>query len=204
MKFLMDNSLASLAKNGAYPHWLVGGQLLTPLTRYRRWHDVFAIDNGAFGGFKEPGFMSLLRREVHARHKCLFVCAPDVVGDHPATSALFAKYAYLAEEGWPLAFVAQNGCLPGDVPWEKIRCLFVGGKDPWKDGTEVRELVRVARKLGKHVHIGRVNTAKRFVHFMKMGAHTCDGSGVARYSKSMLPKIEAEVKLIYKEYGRGT
>ena len=56
------------------------GQLLTPLTRFRnRRPDLFAIDNGAFSGFRARAFRSLLKREEANRAGCLFVAAPDVV-----------------------------------------------------------------------------------------------------------------------------
>jgi hypothetical protein len=46
--------------------------------------------------------------------------------------------------------------------------------------------------MEKHIHIGRVNTLKRFRHFDKLGAHTCDGSGVSRFDH-MLDAIAAGV-----------
>jgi hypothetical protein len=49
--------------------------------------------------------------------------------------------------------------------------------------------VRTAKILGIHVHVGRVNTPKRFEHFCRLGADTCDGSGVAMYDH-MLEAIE--------------
>src|SRR5690606_41173308 len=53
-------------------------QLLTPLTRYHpaRPTEPFAIDNGAFSGFDERAFVSLLERERPRRHLCPFAEGP--------------------------------------------------------------------------------------------------------------------------------
>src|SRR5690554_1220330 len=53
-------------------------QLLTPLTRYHpaRPTEPFAIDNGAFSGFDERAFVSLLERERPRRHLCRFAEGP--------------------------------------------------------------------------------------------------------------------------------
>ncbi len=45
---------------------------------------------------------------------------------------------------------------------------------------------------GYHVHIGRVNTKKRFSLYEQLGADTCDGSGIAMYDH-MLEQIERHV-----------
>lgn len=88
-----------------------------------------------------------------------------------------------------LAFVAQDGIENMEIPWDEMSCLFVGGKDPWKDSQSAADIVRTAKTLGLWVHVGRVNTPKRFEHFLQLGADTCDGSGVAMYDH-MLEKIE--------------
>lgn len=190
MKFLMDVSQAASVRNGIWPHTLVAGQLITPLTRYRKWCHVYAIDNGAFGGFREKDFFSLLDREHGNQDHCLFVCCPDKVGDHAETLAMFAKWSgKIADRGWKRAFVAQDGATPETVPWDEIACLFVGGKDPWKDSKEVEALLKAAQEREKHTHVGRVNAVDRFLHFLKLDVDTCDGSGVARYSNEKLPRL---------------
>ena len=88
-----------------------------------------------------------------------------------------------------MAWVAQDGSEDMDIPWDEMAALFLGGKDPWKDSQAAADLVRCANILGKHTHIGRVNTPRRFVHFAALGADTCDGSGVCKYDH-MLRDIE--------------
>ena len=66
-------------------------QLLTPLTRFvrQKLDGHFGIDNGCFKRFDEYAFRKLLEREQHARHRCRFVCCPDVVGSAIRTLEIF-------------------------------------------------------------------------------------------------------------------
>lgn len=157
------------------------GQLLTPLTRRTLRADRFGIDNGAFSRFDRRGFLSLLEREWPHRGRCLFVAAPDVVGCADRTSDLF--YVWKSQlAGWPVALVAQDGLRLEDVPWGEIACLFIGGTDNFKNGDGALDLARMARRLGKWVHVGRVNSAQRWARW-RNEADSCDGTGVARYSR---------------------
>jgi len=177
MKFLIDGQRHRIKFR--QEQWAdgIGGQLLTPLTRYNLSHKIWAIDNGAFSGFKRDSFRALLKREFHIRQNCLFVSVPDVVGDHKATLELWNKHNYLANN-WKKAFVAQDGYdgLP-----ENADALFIGGTDSFKDSDDAISAVKDALAKGKHVHIGRVNGPTRFIKFHLIGAHTCDGSGVSRF-----------------------
>lgn len=187
MKFLVDTSPAKMA--GLVDRELVGGQLLTPLTRYSNAGGAFAIDNGAFCGFDRKAFASLLEREWPNRDRCLFVTCPDVVGSMARTLDLFHyRFDWMSSE-WRLALVVQDGAEHVQLPWQKIDVVFIGGRDPWKDSQATADIIRVAKILGKHVHVGRVNTAKRYKHFRDLGADTCDGSGIAMYDH-MLVNIE--------------
>ncbi len=190
MKFLIDGHRNRVALR--HEQWEEGviGQLLTPLTRYRRGHDVFAIDNGCFTSFREKEFVSLLKREFEYRENALFVCAPDKVGCHKTTIQMFNDYAYLCE-GFKIAFVAQDGYegMPDEVD-----ALFIGGTNAFKDSQLAIDAVTDALNKNKHVHIGRINTAPRFLKFNQLGAHTCDGSGVSRYNH-MLPAIKIAFEL---------
>lgn len=187
MKFLIDKSPKHVVRKAASS--LVRGQLLTPLTRYKNWGGEYAIDNGAFSGFDAETFRSLLLRESSTVSQCLFVTSPDIVGAAKRTLELFEERHRWIPASWPVALVAQNGIEDLDIPWNSFRCLFIGGVDPWKDSRAVVDLVKTAKTLEKHVHVGRVNTPKRFNHFDRIGADTCDGSGVAMYDH-MLDKIE--------------
>jgi hypothetical protein len=94
--------------------------------------------------------------------------------------------------GYKTALVAQDGLEDLDIDWRSVDAIFIGGGDPWKDSKSSLDIVRTAKIMGKHVHIGRVNTPRRFIRFHDIGADTCDGSGVVRYSH-MLADIKREL-----------
>lgn len=188
MKFLVDTSPKTMSERLSN---LIGGQLVTPLTSYANWGDVFAIDNGAFSKFNKREFHRILRRDQQHKNKCLFVTVPDVVGNGRRTLEIWRhrERFKLVPGTWPLAFVAQDGVEDLDIPWPEMACLFVGGGDPWKDSRTAADIVKTAKTFGLRVHVGRVNSLKRYEHFKELGADTCDGSGIAKYDH-MLEKIE--------------
>ena len=97
------------------------------------------------------------------RATCLFMVAPDVVGDAQATLELSRPYLpTIRQFGFPAAFVAQNGFDSRLVNPDSFDGLFVGGREPWKfaeDGGYAA--ARWARSHGKKTHMGRVNSWRR-------------------------------------------
>lgn len=159
------------------------GQLLTPLTRYRL-RDAsrpWAIDNGGFKQLDIPGLKSLLKREEHHRENCLFVAAPDIVGSAQRTLELFDYFAPVLE-GWNIALVCQDGQEDLRIPWDQIGAVFIGGSTNWKCSVHVERIIKTAKIFDKWVHVGRVNDPARFRHFEELGADSCDGTGLARYT----------------------
>jgi hypothetical protein len=155
------------------------------LPEFGRW----AADNGAFSKFDEPAFLAMLNRCRWARERCLFVVAPDVVADHAATFALFQTWGpRLMEMGWPVAFVAQDGCDGESVPWEGLAAVFIGGSTAYKLSAAAAHVVVMAHALGKWVHMGRVNTARRLHYAAVIGCDSVDGSGWSKWPKSMLER----------------
>ena len=192
MRFLIDKGANDiLAKRAKHPDF-VAGQLLTPLTRFSNGGGTFAIDNGAFSGFDANGFRSLLAREEANKGECLFVTVPDVVGNARRTLELWSHRERFVQD-WPLAFVAQDGAENLEIPWAGMAAVFIGGRDPWKDSQASLDIVKTAKTLGLHVHVGRVNNAKRFRLFAEAGADTCDGSGIAMYDH-MLDSLVREMR----------
>lgn len=180
MQLLVDQSqerVTDLA--GRYP--FVGGQFLTPLTRYVPHPELpLAVDNGGYSGADPEGFLRLLDRLKPARERCLFVLVPDVPGSAKRTLELWERWESRLRP-WPLAFAAQDGIEAIDIPWDYIAGVFIGGTDHFKDGPEAEAVARAAKWLGKRVHVGRVNTPHRWVRWEKLGADTCDGTGVSKY-----------------------
>lgn len=161
---------------------LVAGQLLTPLTRYKRWGEKFAVDNGALSGFDLRAFQALLEREKEHAKNCLYVCVPDVPGDGRRTLEIFLSRTFFQiRRDWPLAYVCQDGSENHTIPWDAIAAVFIAGTTEWKLSKEASDIIKAAKILDKHTHVGRVNTPERWAHFEKAGVDTCDGSGISRY-----------------------
>lgn len=174
------------------------GQLLTPLTRYslRNPEMPWAVDNGAFAGFEEKAFLSLLKREEARRATCIFVTAPDVVGSARRTLEVFERWkARLL--GWPLALACQDGQQDLPIPWDDIAAVFIGGSTNWKLSDHAAQCIKAAKALGKWAHVGRVNDPARFEHFEKLGADSIDGTGISRYThmREAIAKRDHQEKL---------
>ena len=146
-----------------------------PIKEGRWW----AMDNAAFkSGFDPDRFLAHLEKLEPYRSKCLFVTVPDKPYSAVVTLDLW-DYWSPQIIGWPLAFVAQNGqeCLPFPRTCDWV---FIGGDDDFKLGRAGETCIMKALAEGKRVHIGRVNSQKRYERFEKMGAHSCDGTGPTR------------------------
>lgn len=159
------------------------GLLQTPRASYRLdGIAVWALDNGCFTD-SYPGddrYLDYLKRWEPHRDRCLFVAAPDVVGDAEATIARsLPMIPRIRALGYPVALVLQDGMTEDAVPWDAINWVFVGGSTEWKLGPGAAALIDAARRRGVRVHVGRVNSRKRFRLFAALGADTCDGTHMA-------------------------
>jgi hypothetical protein len=156
---------------------------------------TWAADNGAFGkGY--PGddawLLWLDSFTPEQRTRCLFAVAPDVVADHDATLARSLPWLpVIREMGYPAAFVLQDGATVDTVPWDEFAVAFVGGSTDWKLGQQARELIAAAQERGKRVHIGRVNSERRYRAFAALGVDSCDGTYLAFGPDKNLPNVLA-------------
>ena len=136
----------------------------------------WALDNGVFGAFTQgrewsenPLYTFL---ETYAAWKPEWVVVPDSVGNRDETLRLWDHHhAALAAFGVPLAFAAQDGMTPADVPQE-ASVVFVGGSTSWK----WRNL-NMWTEAFPRVHVGRVNTYRLLWMAHNAGAESCDGTG---------------------------
>lgn len=200
LTFLVDTSPKQMSEQKSS---LVSGQLITPLTSYKNWLGKFGIDNGAFSGFDRNAWFRLLKRHYEHYDNCLFVAAPDVVGSHIRTIELFNYFKNLDElKLWSekLCLVAQDGIESSSIDWSQFNAIFIGGTNDFKDSWRAYDLCKAAVAMGKHVHVGRVNAFSRWEVYNNLGAHTCDGSGIAMYSH-MLKTLEEKVGLAEKPKG---
>lgn len=158
-------------------------QLLTPLTQFKIQDPAshFAIDNGAFSGFQQTDFLSLLDRELSRVSLCRFVVVPDVVGSAIRTLETFEEWKTKLT-GWPLALAIQDGQERFPVPWQNISAIFIGGTTGYKLSQHVVQIIRTAQIMGKWVHVGRVNTPGRFEYFESLGIDSIDGTGLSRFT----------------------
>lgn len=152
----------------------------------------WCADNAVFAG-KYPGdeaFLAWLKDRRHLASTCQFVVAPDVVGDAAATLALSAPMLpRIRALGFPVAFVAQDGLENLTVPWDTFDCLFIGGSTEWKVGPAAARLVAEAKRYGKWVHMGRVNSRERIQYAAAIGCDSVDGTYLAFGPNVNLPTV---------------
>ena len=153
----------------------------------------WCADNGAFSDrFDEGKWWQFLLDNAHAAKDCVFAVAPDVVGDAEATLERSRPWlAKIRELGYPAAFVAQDGFDSIEVPWDEFDCLFIGGSTGWKLGPIAREAVREAKARGKWVHMGRVNSERRWRYADAIGCDSVDGTYLTFGPDANLPKLLA-------------
>jgi hypothetical protein len=135
--------------------------------------------------------MWLSRMSARAGRRCLFAVAPDVVGNASATIARSAPFVgkIRAWFGLPVAFVAQDGLERLDVPWTWFDVLFIGGSTSWKLGPAARGLTAEAKKHGKRVHMGRVNSLRRLMYADAIGCDSADGTYLSYGPDVNLPRL---------------
>lgn len=152
----------------------------------------WSADNGCFHGFDEERCRTMWAR-LAGWPGCLFVVVPDAVSDHAETLRLWQQWRGVVRTvtgGQPVAFVAQNGASEQNVPWDELDALFIGGDTAWKLGPEAEHLVRVAKQLGKWVHMGRVNSARRIRYALAIGCDSFDGTKWAKWSEAHRPTAD--------------
>lgn len=142
----------------------------------------WGADNSRFGkGY--PGhdrWRAWLQRHAEHADRCLWATAPDVVGDAAATLGMSGPFLPVIRElGYPAALVAQDGLEHLGVPWSTFDVLFIGGSTEWKLGTAAARLVAEAIDRGKRVHMGRVNSGRRWSYAEHLGCHSADGTFLA-------------------------
>ncbi len=138
----------------------------------------YALDNGVFakGNDWTPGpWVKMLDWARLSGQRPLWNLVPDFVADREETLRRWEQYAPVARSyGWPLAFAAQDGMEPSDVPPD-ADVVFVGGSTDWKWNTYRDWCAAFPR-----VHIGRVNTYRRLFDCYDAGAESTDGTGFTR------------------------
>jgi hypothetical protein len=153
---------------------------------------VWACDNSAFSGFDEVPMLEMLKK-IKDRPDCSWVAAPDVVGDHEATLALWPKWLrIILEHGQTAAFVAQDGCTVESLPWGRgMSAVFIGGTTRWKLGSEAARIIHEANRRNLWTHVGRVNALRRVFYCQTLGVRSIDGTQFSKWSETHIPKTLA-------------
>ena len=173
MKYLVATG-SSL--HGAHPRVgvMIGPRTrgLKPIIEGRLW----AADNDGFNGcFTPEAFERHLARLAPYTETCLFVAAPDVIRDAKATLARWPYWAaFVRDAGFPAAYIAQDGAEQLGLPLD-ADALFLAGSDEWRE-CHGPALIRTALARGWHVHVGRVNSARRVRGLAALGVHSVDGT----------------------------
>lgn len=183
------------------------GRLVTP-RHFSSVHEheglTWAADNDCFKGLDPRAYVRMLDAVVDTPGRCLFVAVPDVVADAHATAALFEVWwRALARRGLPAALVAQDGIEDLQrwlsMAWPRVDALFIGGSTAWKLGASAEALVAEAKRRGKWVHMGRVNSDRRIRYAASIGCDSIDGTKWVRwrdaYLNSGLDLVSREVQL---------
>lgn len=153
----------------------------------------YALDNGAWTAHQrgEPFDVAAFERAVDALGAGAdFIVAPDIVMGGGDSLRLTEAWLPRLVDVAPVLVAVQDGIEPADVaPLLGVRVgLFVGGSTEWKEHTAAT-WGALGRSRGAHVHVGRVNTARRIHLCAYAGAHSFDGSSVTRYVAN-LPRLD--------------
>lgn len=151
---------------------------------------LFGLDNGAWSAYQSGrpweadrfrACVALLGRSAD------WIVVPDIVCG--GLESLRFSESWLPELeplGRLLLIPVQNGMDPADVsPLLGLRAgIFVGGDTAWKEAT-LPVWGRLAEAVGCHLHVGRVNSARRIRLCALAGAHSFDGTSVTQFAKSI-------------------
>jgi hypothetical protein len=154
---------------------------------------VWGADNGCFtlgDRWDADEWWNWLETRAGEARTCLYAAAPDVVGDAAATLVRSAPWLpRIRALGYPAALVAQDGLTVSTCPWDIFDVLFVGGSTDWKLGPVARDLVSEANRRGVWVHMGRVNSQRRWRYAEAIGCDSVDGTYLAFGPDVNLPKL---------------
>ena len=183
---LLDEILEGESYLNRYVGWLNTPKYFGNFDRYIEYDPSMpiAIDNSAYTEFKVDRYEALIKK---VNVDIAWITVPDVVGNAELTQILF-NYWQPELEGLPLAFAAQDGAEHLRLPWGRFDCLFIGGTTDWKLSPQAAYLGREAKRRGKLLHMGRVNSDKRLRYAFELGCDSVDGTGYQRYSKFHLRK----------------
>lgn len=145
-----------------------------------------AADNGCFRGFDALAFVGMLERLRECERAVLWVACPDAVVDAEESARLYRMWASTIRAfGFPGAYVLQDGVRW--IPWDEIAAVFIGGTTAFKLGTAAATIAQEAKRRGKWVHMGRINSATRIRYAQWIGCDSVDGTSFSRFPDTHIP-----------------
>jgi hypothetical protein len=178
------------------------GMIVTPNQGNRLPYGVkWCADNGCGPtrtgpvGSAYPGddaFLAWLDKLSDRATDCRFAVAPDVLGDAAATLARsLPMMPKIRAMGYKVALVAQDGLehMIDQIPWDDFDALFIGGSTEFKLSPGAARIVAEAKRHGKWVHMGRVNSRKRLMYAYAIGCDSADGTYLVYGPSVNLPKL---------------
>jgi hypothetical protein len=171
-----------------------------------------AADNDAFKNFDATAYLRFVARARSRPGRYLFITAPDHVGDARATVAAWDWYwpelighGHGLDEPLPAAFVLQDGAedLDLDDIWGTAAAAFVGGSTEWKLSSHAADLMREAKRRGLWLHMGRVNTFKRFRIAYDAGCDSVDGTAFSMFPDVQIPRAIGWLERLHRRPPRG-
>lgn len=158
-------------------------------TRYHVW----AADNGCYSAgenFDDGAWLEWLARMRPHADSCLFAVAPDVPYDWQATlDRSWSYFDLIRKLGYRPALAAQDGMPLRILDLSGFDVLFLGGTDRFKVASSTFALAAKARRQGRWVHMGRVNTLDRLNRAALGCLDSVDGTYVAYGPDTNLPKV---------------
>lgn len=158
----------------------------------------YALDNGAWTAFQqgrqfdEKAFGRAVDR---LGENADWIVLPDIVAGGLESLELSLRWLERLR-GIPtkLLLAVQNGMELDDVReyLSPAVGIFVGGDTEWKLAT-VNSWGQLARRRHCHLHVGRVNSAKRIALCAAAGVNSVDGTSATRFSKS-LPRLDGALR----------
>jgi hypothetical protein len=170
--------------------------LLTPDNPKPRPGLRYGIDNGAWKAYQQKtefdgeAFAKLVDR---AAGQADFVVVPDIVAGGMESLRYSLSWLPKLRHVWSLLLPVQDGMETLAVAnvlrtWSGLG-IFLGGSTEWKLKT-MYGWGMVAASMGRHYHVGRVNTARRIRLAAEAGAVSFDGTSATMFSCT-LPLLDS-------------
>lgn len=142
-----------------------------------------------------PKWLKSLEKFKPYQATCMGVVVPDVPFNYRHTLERFLKYqSFVKQFNYKTCLVTQNGLPVDAVPWPLVDCLFIGGDNQHKRGSEGYTLCVEAVKQNKKIHIGRVNSGRCLSLFPF--ADSADGTTFSFHPTQQLNSIIKAVRNI--------